>query len=116
MRGRRPYHLSPAGCAHGSGAILAAALEAASKTTTGAKKPPIKVHVLKCRSDSCNALLAFEETEEGYLLGQVLELADVDDGKRFFPCPKCGGHNLVEEVDVAGKKRVRVHGFEPPVP
>jgi hypothetical protein len=59
--------------------------------------------------------LAFEETDEGYLLGQVLELADVDGGKRYFPCPKCGGRLLVEEyVHRDGKLRTRVSGFEPP--
>jgi len=56
--------------------------------------------------------LAFEETDRGYLLGQVLDLADVDGEKRYFPCPKCGGRQLVEEYVHAGKKRVRVCGFE----
>jgi hypothetical protein len=76
---------------------------------------PVKVNVLRCRKDSCRGLLAFEETDEGYLLGQVLEMAEVaDGGRRFFPCPKCGGRLLVEEyVHSDGKLRVRVSGFEP---
>jgi hypothetical protein len=75
----------------------------------------VKVQVLKCRKESCRGLLAFEETDDGYLLGQVLELADVDEvGMRFFPCPKCGSRLLVEEyVHRDGKLRVRVSGFIP---
>jgi hypothetical protein len=74
----------------------------------------VKVNVLRCRNESCKGLLAFEETDEGYLLGQVLELADVDGEQRFFPCPKCGGRLLVEEyVHRDGKLRVRVCGFLP---
>jgi hypothetical protein len=77
------------------------------------KKKVVKVHVLRCRDESCKSLLALEETEEGYLLGQVLGLADVDGDTRFFPCPKCGGRLLVEEYEHGGKLRVRVYGFEP---
>lgn len=77
------------------------------------KKKAVKVNVLRCRDESCRALLAFEETDAGYLLGQVFELADVDGNKRFFPCPKCGGRLLVEEYVHGGKQRVRVYGYEP---
>ncbi|MFQ5477192.1 MAG: hypothetical protein ACE5E4_01095 [Candidatus Binatia bacterium] len=45
-------------------------------------------------------------------MGNVILLADVDVGKRYFPCPKCGGRNLVDEIEFAGKTRVRVYGFE----
>ena len=85
----------------------------AKPTDPGQKQ--VKVQVLRCRGETCKGLLAFEETDEGYLLGQVLELADVDGGKRYFPCPKCGGRLLVEEyVHKDGKLRARVYGFEPP--
>jgi hypothetical protein len=82
-------------------------------TQTAGDKKVVKVNVLRCRDQTCKGLLAFEETEEGYLLGQVFELADEDGAKRFFPCPKCGGRLLVEEYEHEGKCRVRVHGFEP---
>ena len=75
-------------------------------------KPQPKVNVLRCRAPSCHALLAFEETDEGYLLGQAIELADVDGGKRYLPCPKCDGRQLVEEYVHDGKRRTRVIGFE----
>jgi DNA-directed RNA polymerase subunit RPC12/RpoP len=76
-------------------------------------KPQPKVNVLRCGGPSCRALLAFEETDEGYLLGQAIELADVDGSKRYLPCPKCGGRQLVEEYTHNGKRRTRVIGFEP---
>ncbi len=75
-----------------------------------AKTQP-KVNVLRCRG--CKGLLAFEETDAGYLLGQAIELADSDGDKRFFPCPKCGGRQLVEEYIHEGKRRSRISGFEP---
>lgn len=76
-----------------------------------AKKSAIKVHVLRCGSPTCAALLPFEETDEGLLLGNMIEVATRDAAGAYFPCPRCGGHNLVEEVVVDGKKRSRVHGF-----
>lgn len=77
-----------------------------------AKSQP-KVNVLRCRAPGCRALLAFEETDEGYLLGQAIELAETHAGKRYLPCPKCGGRQLVEEYVQDGKRRTRVFGFEP---
>lgn len=76
-----------------------------------AKKKDIKVHVLRCRSEACRALLPFEETDEGLLLGNMIEVATRDGAVSFFPCPRCGGRNLVEEVVYEGKKRTRVGAF-----
>jgi hypothetical protein len=76
-----------------------------------AKKKDVKVHVLRCRSESCRALLPFEETDEGLLLGNMIDVATRDGDVAFFPCPRCGGRNLVEEVVSDGKKRSRVSGF-----
>jgi hypothetical protein len=76
-----------------------------------AKKKDIKVHVLRCRAESCRALLPFEETDEGLLLGNMIDVATREGGVAFFPCPRCGGRNLVEEVDFEGRKRSRVTGF-----
>lgn len=76
------------------------------------KKPIIKVNVLHCRSQTCNALIPFEETSEGLLLGNIFPLADVDGDQHFLPCPRCGGRNLVEEVDHGGRRRTRVFGFQ----
>ena len=76
-----------------------------------AKKKDIKVHVLRCRSESCRALLPFEETDEGLLLGNMIDVATRDGATAYFPCPHCKGRNLVEEVEHEGKKRTRVTGF-----
>jgi hypothetical protein len=76
-----------------------------------ARKKDVKVHVLRCRSESCRALLPFEETDEGLLLGNMIDLASRDGAAAFFPCPRCGGRNLVEETVVDGKRRSRVSGF-----
>jgi hypothetical protein len=78
------------------------------------KKPQPKVNVLRCRGDGCAALLAFEETDAGYLLGQAIELAERDGAKRYLPCPRCGGRQVVEEFVLDGKRRTRVTGFEAP--
>lgn len=75
------------------------------------KKKEVKVHVLRCRSESCRALLPFEETDEGLLLGHMIDVATRDGDVAFFPCPRCGGRNLVEEVVREGKRRTRVGGF-----
>jgi len=76
-----------------------------------AKKKDVKVHVLRCGSESCRALLAFEETDEGLLLGNMYDLAERDGDLAFFPCRVCGGRNLVEEVVHEGRRRTRVCGF-----
>ena len=76
-----------------------------------AKKKAIKVHVLRCGGESCRALLPFEETDEGLLLGTMIDVATRDGAVAYFPCPRCGGRNLVEEVVYEGNKRTRVSGF-----
>ena len=81
-------------------------------TGAPAKKKDIKVHVLRCGHGDCRALLPFEETDEGLLLGNMIEVATREGGDTFFPCPRCGGRNLVEEVVYEGRKRTRVAGFK----
>lgn len=78
-----------------------------------AKKPVLKVNVLRCRSETCNALLAYEETSEGLLLGNMYALAERDGDKAYFPCPRCHGRNLCAEVAHEGRIRTKVIGFEP---
>ena len=77
------------------------------------KAPQPKVNVLRCRGTECRALLPYEETDAGYLLGQAIELAETDGSKRFLSCPRCGGRQLVEEYAHEGKRRTRISGFEP---
>lgn len=75
------------------------------------KKKDVKVHVLRCRNETCNALLPFEETDEGLLLGNMIDVATRGGDSAWFPCPRCEGRNLVEEVVQDGKRRTRVSGF-----
>jgi hypothetical protein len=76
-----------------------------------AKKKDVKVHVLRCGGESCRSLLPFEETDEGLLLGNMMDLATRDGASAYLPCRVCGGRNFVEEVVHDGKKRTRVSGF-----
>jgi hypothetical protein len=77
-----------------------------------AKKKEVKVHVLRCGCGDCRALQPFEETDEGLLLGNMMEVAERDGDRAYFPCRTCGGRILVEEVVHEGKRRTRVCGFE----
>jgi DNA-directed RNA polymerase subunit RPC12/RpoP len=87
-----------------------------SDAPTKPQKPAIKVNVVRCGGDDCEALLALEETSEGLLLGNMFGLATQDGDVRFFPCPSCGGRILVEEVEHKGKIRTRISGFTVPAP
>ena len=72
-----------------------------------------KVSVLRCLSDSCDQMLAYEVTEGNVLYVDLAYTARQDGDLRFFPCPKCSGRNVVEEFqDDAGKPRHRVTRFE----
>lgn len=66
---------------------------------------------MRCRGEGCGALLALEETDEGLLLGNMIDVAERDGDLAFFRCRRCGGRNLVEEVEFEGKMRSRVAGF-----
>ena len=73
-----------------------------------------KVGVLRCLSDTCNQMLAYEVTEGNVLYVDLAYTARSDGDKRFFPCPGCGGRNIVEEfVDDDGTVKHRVTRFEP---
>lgn len=75
------------------------------------KKKEIRIHVARCRGEACGALLALEETDDGLLMGNMADLAERDGDLAFFLCRRCGGRNLVEEVQHEGKVRTRISGF-----
>lgn len=88
-------------------------MSAEAQTASPAKKKPaLKVNVLRCRDEGCQALMAYEETNQGFLLGNAIELAVSDGERHWLPCPRCGGRNLVEERAHGGKLRTFVVGFE----
>ena len=83
---------------------------------TTAAKPAVKkaadIQVLRCLNPACNALLGYEVNAENVLHVDLAHTADVDGNMRFFPCPKCGGRNQVEEfVDDKGRTKHRVTRF-----
>ena len=86
---------------------------AAETPTKKPAKKPLKVNVLRCGNEDCRALMAFELTNRGYLLGNAIELAETDGKQHWLTCPRCRGRNLVEEREVDGKMRTFVTGFTP---
>lgn len=70
------------------------------------KKKAIDVDVLRCLSPACRGMLAFEVTPENILNPDLHWMARRDGETRYFPCPKCGGRNIVEDVvDAKGVAR-----------
>ncbi len=67
------------------------------------------VDVLHCRNPQCAALLAYEVESDNTLHVDLAWTAHRQDGVAYFPCPKCGGKNVVEETrDGTGRVRHRV--------
>lgn len=80
-------------------------------TVPSAAKPPqaAKIDVLRCQSPTCGALLAYEVDAEGFLYLDLAWMARRTDGIAYFPCPRCGGRNIVERAaDSKGRLRPRV--------
>lgn len=78
------------------------------------KKKALDVDVLRCLNPDCRGMLAFEVTPENILNPDLHWMARQDNGVHYFPCPKCGGRNIVEEVrDAKGATRHAVTRFAP---
>lgn len=76
-----------------------------------------KIDALHCLSDSCAGMLAYEVTDDNVLYIDLAYTAERDGELQFFPCPICGGRNVVEELtDARGALRHRVARFEPAPP
>lgn len=77
-----------------------------------AKAPAVSA--LRCLSPTCDGLLAYEVEPDNTLHVDLAWTARVGDGFHYFPCPRCHGKNVVEAVDIPGKRpRHRVTRFEP---
>lgn len=81
-----------------------------------AQKPAAKkaadINVLKCLNPDCRGLLGYEVDSNNVLYVDLAWTARVDGATRYFPCPKCGGRNIVEAVaDAKGKPAHRVTRF-----
>lgn len=73
-----------------------------------------KIDVLHCLDESCPGMLAYEVTDDNVLYVDLAHTAERDGDLRYFPCPHCGGRNVVEQfTDPRGAVRHRVARFEP---
>ena len=79
-----------------------------------AAKPPTKavdIRVLRCLNPQCGGLLAYEVDSNNVLYIDLAWTAARDGDTRYFPCPKCGGRNIVEEMRTEKGLRHRVTRF-----
>lgn len=82
-----------------------------------AKKKGPDIHVLRCLNPSCRGMLGYEVDSNNFLHVDLAWTARSDGPVRYFPCPHCGGRNVVEPfTDDKGKSRQRVTRFEIPRP
>jgi len=72
------------------------------------------IFLLRCLSPHCVALLAYEVDRDNFLYVDLAWTARHAGETAYFPCPRCGGRNVVEtQTDAAGRRRPRVVRFEP---
>jgi hypothetical protein len=77
------------------------------------KKKTTDIDVLRCLNPACRGMLAFEVMAENVLNPDLHWMARQDGTTHYFPCPKCHGRNVVEEVrDAKGTVRHAVTRFE----
>lgn len=77
-----------------------------------AKKAP-RITALRCLNPACEGLLAYEVQADNVLYLDLAWTARREGEKRYFPCPKCGGKNIVEAFrSPDGKERHRVSCWE----
>jgi len=85
-----------------------------SPETAPAKKKAADVDVLRCMNPTCRYMLAFEVTADNILSPDLHWMARQQGDVRYFPCPKCNGRNVVDEVrDAKGALRHAVTRYEP---
>lgn len=76
------------------------------------KKAAADINVLKCLNPDCRALLPYEVDSDNVLYVDLAWMARANGELRYFPCPKCGGRNVVEPFrDAKGKAGHRVTRF-----
>lgn len=89
-------------------------MDSPSERTLSASKPA-GVRVLRCLDPACNALLPFEVEADGTLLLDLRDCARQSGDVWYFPCPRCGGKNILE-IPPPGRTKPRVARFEPGSP
>jgi len=99
--------------------LAGCSIDRISTATMSAEGTPVKkkgpeIDVLRCLDPACRGMLAYEVTAQNILNPDLYWMARQDGSTRYFPCPKCGGRNVVEEVrDAKGALRHAVTRFEP---
>jgi hypothetical protein len=77
------------------------------------KKKAPEIDVLRCLDAGCRWMLAYEVVAGNVLNPDLHWTARRDGEVRYFPCPACGGRNIVEEVrDAKGVLRHAVTRYE----
>lgn len=77
------------------------------------RKKATEIDVLRCLASDCRGMLAYEVTTGNVLVPDLHWMARRDGDTRYFPCPSCGGRNVVEEVrDAKGVARHAVTRYE----
>ncbi len=78
-----------------------------------AAKKAADISVLHCLNPNCRGLLAYEVDSDNVLYVDLAWTAHSAGNLRYFPCPKCGGKNIVEEFrDAKGQRKHRVTRFQ----
>ena len=77
-------------------------------------KKSADISVLRCLQPECGGLLAYEVDSNNVLYVDLAWSARHDGSTRYFPCPKCGGKNIVEEFRTeTGEVKHRVVRWKP---
>jgi hypothetical protein len=77
-------------------------------------KKAAAIFVLHCLNPQCGGLLAYEVDRDNILYVDLAWTAKTADGKRYFPCPKCNGKNILAPLtDDKGRTQHRVVRWEP---
>ena len=77
-------------------------------------KKAADIFVLHCLNLQCRGLLAYEVDASNVLYVDLAWTAQQENGRRFLPCPKCGGKNIVEEFTTdKGQIKHKVTRWEP---
>lgn len=84
------------------------------ETTTKPAKKTADIGVLHCLNPQCGGLLAYEVDSTNVLYVDLAWTARTDTGGCYFPCPKCGGKNILEEFRTdKGQVKHKVVRWEP---
>ena len=61
-----------------------------------AAKKAASIFALRCLNQDCRALLAYEVDDKNVLYVDLAWTARTQGDLKYFPCPSCGGKNVVE--------------------